>query len=105
MSGDDPENRWDDPEDRWGDPEQDLGPRVDVPSVGAPGGADVEVPADLRFTFWRVVILVNVGLLGVSLGAMFVYFEGDWRLGGGALAVGALTLGYAYVLYWRYQNR
>ncbi|MUV58183.1 hypothetical protein [Halogeometricum sp. CBA1124] len=96
-----------DPEDRWGDPENDL---VNVPSVGGEGDEDddgdeqpVEIDSELASTFWAVVVLVNVGVAGVSLGAMFAYFRGNFLLGGGAAVVGVLALVRAYYSYRGYK--
>ncbi|QIB73464.1 hypothetical protein G3I44_03685 [Halogeometricum borinquense] len=91
----------DDPEDRWGDPESDL---VTVPTVGESEAEEdeeepVEIDSELASTFWAVVVLVNVGVAGISLGAMFIYFRGNHLLGGGAAVVGALALFRAYYTY------
>lgn len=100
-----------DPEDRWGDPESDL---VNVPSVGGEDDGDdgdrgddeqpVEIDSELASTFWAVVVLVNVGVAGVSLGAMFAYFRGNYLLGGGAAVVGVLALVRAYYSYQGYKT-
>jgi hypothetical protein len=98
-----------DPEERWDDPEKDL---VNVPSVGGEsddgdGEGDeqpVEIDRELASTFWAVVVLVNVGVAGVSLGAMFAYFRGNYLLGGGAAVVGVLALVRAYYSYQGYKT-
>ena len=85
------------------DPETKYAP--DVPSVSIPDASDADVPPELARAFWSVVIAVNIGLLAVSLGAMFIYFRGQWRLGGGAVVLGVGMLCSAYFKYWRYQRR
>lgn len=85
------------------DPEAKHGP--DVPSVSIPDTSDVDVPPELARTFWSVVISANVGLFAASLGLMFIYFRGQWRLGGGLFVLGIGTLVYGYFKYRRYQNR
>lgn len=95
-----------DPEERWGDPENDL---IDVPAVDIPGddadeGAAVQVDRELATTFWAVVVLVNVGVAGISIGAMVLYFRGQLLLGSGAIVVGALALVRAYYTYRGYRG-
>ena len=64
-----------------------------------------DVPAELALAFWSVVVSVNVGLFAASLGLMLVYFRGQWRLGGGVVALGVGTLAYGYLKYRRYQQQ
>lgn len=85
------------------DPEAEYAP--DPPSVSIPDTSDADVPPELAQVFWSVVVAVNVGVLAVSLGCMFIYFRGEWRLGGSAVILGVGTLLYGYVKYRRYQNR
>ena len=94
---DEPEEE--DPEERWGDPENDLS---NVPAVEIPNSEpdeDTEIDGDLRTAFWATVVLVNVAVAGVSIGAMLVYFRGELLVGGGAVAVGLLALVRAYYFY------
>jgi hypothetical protein len=89
----------DDPERRWGDPERDLTnvPEVDVPN--SEPGDDVEVDSELATAFWVSVFFANVALAGLSIGAMLVYFRGDWMFGGAAFAVGLFALVRVYTYY------
>ena len=41
--------------------------------------------------FWSLVILFNIGLFGLTVGPMLIYFRGDWSLGGALLGLGALA--------------
>jgi hypothetical protein len=75
-----------DPADRFGSPEHDLSPRVPDPSAD-----ETEVDPDLAATWWGSVVLANVALGGVAVGAMLVYFRGDLRTGGLAVLVGLLA--------------
>ena len=84
-------------------PEEEYAP--DVPSVSIPDSSDADVPAELALAFWSVVVSVNVGLFAASLGLMLVYFRGQWRLGGGVVALGVGTLAYGYLKYRRYQQQ
>jgi hypothetical protein len=86
---DDPENPFGaefDPEDRWGSPEEELGPRVDVPEVDAS-----DVDGDLAATWWGSVVLANVALGGVAVGAMVGLFTDDWETGGVLVLVGLVA--------------
>lgn len=81
--------------------EEDLAPSVDVPSVDIPTvDADAD-PATAR-AFWTTVVLVNAGLLFVSLGPMLAYFEGRVTIGAALVGVGVLSFGRAYLRYRRY---
>jgi len=74
------------------DPES-LGP--ETPSVDVPTGDSVEIDSDadevLLRTFWGAVISLNVAMAAVPLGLMFIYFRGNWELGGLAVAVGCVA--------------
>lgn len=98
-------------DDDWPDePEEfdpdSLGP--DVPRVERTAeltrkGADA--PEEVQNAFWAAVLFANVGLMGVSLGAMLVFFRGDWVFGGGGLLVGTFALLMTYQRYRRFMNR
>jgi hypothetical protein len=69
------------------DPAEDLAP--DPPTV--PDTSTNEVDADLKKRFWSLVLVFNVALFGMSLGAMLVGFRGRWEVGGAIFAVGAFA--------------
>ncbi|WP_336345875.1 DUF7322 domain-containing protein [Halalkalicoccus ordinarius] len=85
--------------------EPDLGP--DVPDATSSGGllGPEGTSKELLGTFWKLVLLFNVGLLAASLGAMLLVFEGRLRLGGGLLAAGLLALGRGVYRYRRIDPR
>ncbi|WP_049996635.1 DUF7322 domain-containing protein [Halococcus sediminicola] len=85
------------------DPEAEYTP--DIPSVSIPDTSDADVPPELARVFWNVVLAANIGLFAVALGLMVGVFQGQWRLGGGAIALGAVALLLGYRRYRRYQNR
>ncbi|KTG09809.1 hypothetical protein AUR64_09250 [Haloprofundus marisrubri] len=98
-------DRWGDPEakwNRWGDPERDL---PNVPEAPKPATPEGEVDSELKTTFWVSVVLVNVGVGALSLGAMFVYFRGQWRLGGGLVVVGLFLLLRTYQRYQQFREK
>ena len=103
---DDPTASEDEPE---ADARVDI-PEADVPEVDAmevdgagvdtveseagisiPDGSDA--PAQLRASFWGVVLVFNVALLLLSVGPMFALILGRWRLGAGLFITGAVTFG------------
>ena len=90
------------PESQWGDPERDI---PNVPEVSIPGGSDSSADPELAKLFWASVVAANVGLFGVSLGAMLVFFNGDWTYGGLSIAVGAFGLLRTYTYYRRVEAR
>lgn len=92
-------------------------PDPDPPSLG-PGAPEVDVPAvetsdsllggadsELARTFWRLVVVIDVGLLAVALGPMFVYFEGDWGRGMALFGFGVAVLVYGVIRYRRYHRK
>lgn len=95
MSPDDDGDWRDDP-----DPDlPDLGPdvpSVDIPSVDTASaeslGAGEDVDSETFRTFWRLVVVMDVALLALAVGPMFVYFRGNWQRGLLLVAFG-LTVG------------
>lgn len=75
----------------------DLIPEVDIPE---PDPAEGNMGSDAVKLFVRLVVVFNVALFGVTVGPMFLYFEGDIRTGGILLVVGLLAGGYGLVRYW-----
>lgn len=61
-------------------------------------------PADLRRTFWTVVGLVNIAVLGLTVGGLLVFFPGWTTAGVGAFAIGAGAAGLAYYRYWQFKT-
>lgn len=89
-------------------------PSVDVPTVESPGELDGDgteegeeftgdVDADVARTFWRLVVVIDVGIAALALGPMFVYFEGDWQRGLILTAFGLAVLAYGVKTYRRYK--
>ncbi|WP_042663524.1 hypothetical protein [Haloferax sp. ATB1] len=115
----DPEARWGDPEARWGNPEKELPtiPRVRIPGEDADGDSDdpegdgddapefsPDVNPEVARLFWASVVLANVGLAGVTVGPMLVYFRGDTLLGGGLFLFGAVVLVRVYSIYREFKR-
>lgn len=58
-----------------------------------------EVDEDTLSAFVTCVVLTNVALFGVSLGALLIVFRGAWLWGGGGVVVGVLGGIRAYQRY------
>lgn len=84
-----------------------LGPDVpeppEAPSTSSVADADVENPEIAR-QFWQLVLVFNVALLALSVGAMFVGFRGNLDLGLKVLAVGVLTFALGLYRYHRFES-
>jgi len=74
------------------DAEENLGPEI-------PDGSDA--PSEVKRTFWGVFLLVKVGLLSGSTGALLLALTPYQQVGAVALALGLFSLGHAYVKYRR----
>ncbi|MBV0923656.1 hypothetical protein KTS45_05525 [Halomicroarcula limicola] len=77
-----------------------LGP--DVPE--APSAPDGSAASDTAALFWKLVIVFNVALLALSVGPMFIYFEGRVDLGLRIFLVGVVAFGYGTFRYVRFQH-
>lgn len=89
-----------DPEADLSDPETEL-PNVPSVEIPAPGRSEDDVPGELLVGFWSTVLLFNVALLATSVGVLLLAFDGQRRLGAGALVVGLLA---AVRGYWKYRS-
>lgn len=102
----DDEDPWPDEPDEF-DPDSvgpetpDVEPEVDVPSVDSFGAA-ADVDEDIFRAFWGSVVFLNVAIAALAVGAMLVYFRGDWSTGGPALLIGALSAAFVGRFYLTY---
>lgn len=87
----------DDPEDAFPDPERELVSVPEAPSVPS----ESDVPSELRRAFWELVVVFNVALLALSVGAMLVAFERLWTVGGALVLLGAASFLRGYRRYQR----
>ncbi|WP_129114992.1 DUF7322 domain-containing protein [Halegenticoccus tardaugens] len=102
MSADPPSDESDDPwpdepdepnpEARWGDPERELPSVPRAPEPRQPSRPRADAASDVSGAFWASVFFVNVGLFGLSLGALLIYFRGQWTLGLALTGGGLLAL-------------
>ncbi|MBX0321835.1 hypothetical protein EGH21_02200 [Halomicroarcula sp. F13] len=77
-----------------------LGP--DVPK--APRPPDGSGDSDVAALFWKLVLVFNVALLGLSVGPMLAYFEGRVDLGVRVFLVGLLAFGYGTFRYYKFRR-
>ncbi len=80
----------------------DLVPTVDVPEP-EPGEDDLD--SAVAALFWRLVLLFNVALLGVTVGPMVLYFEGNIRAGAALLVIGLLAGGVGLARYVAFKRQ
>jgi hypothetical protein len=82
------------------DPES-LGPETpdSSPTLSESLGASADVPEELFRAFWAAVLLLNVALAALSIGAMLLYFRGDYGTGVPVLLVGVVA-GLATIRYY-----
>ncbi|MFB6196953.1 MAG: hypothetical protein ABEI52_01620, partial [Halobacteriaceae archaeon] len=60
-----------------------------------------EAPPDLKRAFLAAVLLANLSLLTLSIGAMIVWFQRAYLLGIGLIVVGILAGTRTYLIYRR----
>lgn len=85
-------------DEQYQEPEEEtLGPTIPEAPDLSTRTADPVVEG----TFWTLVAVFNVGLLVVSLGAMFVIFQENPTLGWQLTVAGCLILGYGFYRYRR----
>jgi hypothetical protein len=78
-----------------------LGPDIpdSSPTLGESIGASADVPEELFRAFWAAVLFFNVALAALSIGAMLIYFRGDYGTGVPVLLVGVVA-GLATLRYY-----
>ena len=86
-------------DDRYREPDEsqpfDVEPEVPEPPDPSENDVDPELPR----RFWALVVVFNVALLAISLGLMFVAFEGAYALGGQFLVGGLAAFGFGLYRY------
>jgi hypothetical protein len=94
----------DDHEERWGSPETDL-PSVPEVEIPTPSKTAADAGPELKRAFWGAVVLANVGVAGITIGPMLVFFRGNWTLGLALVGLGVLALVRTYTVYRSFVNR
>lgn len=100
-------NPLDEEEERWPDePEEfdpdSLGPDPPdpTPSTQESLAASEEISDELFRAFWASVLLINVALAALAVGAMLIYFQGDYDTGVPALLIGSVAAIGTARYYW-----
>lgn len=97
----------DDGEDAWPDEPAEFDPDSIGPetpdstrTLSESFGAIEDVPDELFRAFWASVLLLNMAIAALSIGAMFIYFRGDYDTGGPILLIGAVAALATARYYW-----
>lgn len=95
-------DRLDDRLDDGPGPSDELVPSVEIPDLES---ADGDIDGSVQGLFWRLVLVFNVALFGLAVGPMFMYFQGNLRIGGGLFVLGVFNGVYGVVRYRRFKRR
>ncbi|MFO7925481.1 MAG: DUF7322 domain-containing protein [Halobacteriota archaeon] len=96
----DESDAWPDEPDEF-DPEN-IGPEIPdtEPTLDESLKATEGVSEELFRAFWAAVLLLNVALAALSIGAMLIYFRSDYRTGGPVLLIGIVAGIATFRYYW-----
>jgi hypothetical protein len=94
----------DDPESRLATPETEL-PSVPEVEIPTPSKTEADASPELKRAFWGAVLLANVGVAGVTIGPMLIFFRGDWTFGLALVGLGVLSLVRTYTVYRSFVHR
>ena len=84
------------------DPENEL---PNIPEAPTPSLSESDAPAELRRGFWATVLIFNVALLALSVGALLVIFNFERTLGAGLFIVGVFSFVRGYLKYQSLKER
>ncbi|AGB36683.1 DUF7322 domain-containing protein [Natronococcus occultus] len=79
----------------------EFGSEIETDADGVP--AETDVPSELLQTFWAVVLVVNAAVLALSLGILFLLFEGPSTNSVGLIVGGIILFGFAGYRYRSYR--
>lgn len=88
-----------------GDPRTPESGDPQVAESGDPEDADIDttdLPVEVKREFLVQVLLLNLGLLAIAVGAMLLYFRWWLDLGGGLIVIGLVAI---LLTYRRYVDR
>lgn len=72
--------------------------------AGAESSLEDTSDSEVASVFWRVVLLVDVALLGLTIGPLLIVVRDSPGRGFGLFALGLVALGYAYHIYRDYRD-
>ncbi|WP_152422184.1 DUF7322 domain-containing protein [Natrialba asiatica] len=75
---------------------------IPIPEVST---TETDVPSELLNIFWGLVLVINAAVLALSLGLLFLLFDGVSTHGVGLVVGGVVLFGFAYRRYRSYQAR
>ena len=78
--------------DEKSDAERELAPSVDTPD-------ESDADPELQRKFWLLVLVFNVAVMALSVGAMLAVFRGQWDTGGSLVVAGSILAAYGYYKY------
>lgn len=84
------------------EPETPSPPEPEIPS---PEDNYDDVDSDLRTAFWALVLVFNVSIFAMSLGAMLVIFDANRRLGAQVFLAGLVVTLYGLYRYRKTKRR
>ncbi len=70
-----------------------------ISGVDVPDGSDA--PPELRRAFWSLVLVLNAAILALTIGILFVIFQGWSTVAEALLLFAVLLFGAAYIRYRR----
>lgn len=84
------------------EPETPSAPEPEIPS---PEDNYDDVDSDLQTAFWALVLVFNVSIFAMSLGAMLVIFDANRRLGAQVFLAGLVVTLYGLYRYRKTKRR
>lgn len=100
-------NPFDEDEDAWPDEPDEfdpdsLGPEAPdpTPTLEESIEAAADAPDELVHAFWASVLLLNVAVAAIAVGAMVIFFRGDYGTGAPVVFVGVVAMLAIARYYW-----
>ena len=82
------------------DPEADLyNPNTDSLTIPQVSTAETDADPELIKFFWVLVLILNVAVLFLAVGLLFIIFNADFQRGGGLVLGGLVLFAFSYYRY------
>jgi len=85
------------------EPDVDVGDGT-APDAGPESSLEDASTSEVASVFWRVLLLVDVALLCLTIGALLIVVRGSPGRGVGVFALGIASMAYAYHRYREYRR-